>query len=499
MELQFHKTGMGCLKNIKWDVQNQEQTQEVKLGEGMPDIGRVLGAWGQVVVRGKQWQSDSLGLSGGVMVWVLYAPEDGSPVRSVEAWVPFQMNWDIPDTQNDGTMVVNCLLRSADARMTSARKMMVRVNVGAQMQGYLPDYVDIYHCDDLPEDVQVLKKTYPVCLPKEAGEKPFTLDEEMELPSSCPKAESFLSYRIQPEILETRVMSGKVVFRGNCLVHAVFAGEDGRLGCWDFDVPFSQFAELNGEFDEAAYANVIPQVTGLEIGSDEQGRVRMKAGITGQYVICQDDTVEVIADAYSPRRDVTAHCQMLDLPAIGNGQTMTIPVDHGFQAEGVQVADVAFYPDQPRVHRTPECLQIQLPAMAQMLYYDREESLQMTSTRWEDEMEMEASPEAQMLITLCPTGKAEASFGPQDALVHADVKLTVAQSDGMQIAMATALELGQLREADPCRPSLILRRMEQGGLWQLGKKCGSSRDAILKANGLEEEPPVGKMLIIPVL
>ena len=451
------------------------------------------------MLRGKQWQSDCLSVSGGVMVWVLYAPEDGGPVRSVESWVPFQMNWDIPDTKTDGSMTVTCLLRSADARMTSAHKLMVRVNVGVLMQAYLPDYADVYHCDDLPEDVQVLKKTYPVCLPKGAGEKTFTLDEELELPQSAPKPQCFLRYQLQPMLLENRVMAGKVVFRGCCTVNALYTDEEGRLQSWDFDVPFSQFSELSGDFDEGAQAHIWPQVTGLEMNPDEQGRIRMKASVTCQYVICEDSAVEVITDAYSPNREVTARCQALELPDLSQIQTMTIPLDHTFHAEGTQVVDAVIYPDQVHTQRTPDGTHVQLPAMGQMLYYDADDTLQGASVRWEDDMDMQTDGEQQVLTVLTPTGKTEAALMGQDASVHTDVQLFCAHHSGRAMDMVTALELGQLREQDPARPSVILRRMGADGLWQLAKKCGSSQTAIMQANRLTEEPPQGKMLIIPVL
>ena len=70
MELHFSNTGIPCLKTVKQDVQTQEQTQEVKLTEGLPDMGRVLGVWGQSVLRGKQWQGEEATVSCGAMVWV---------------------------------------------------------------------------------------------------------------------------------------------------------------------------------------------------------------------------------------------------------------------------------------------------------------------------------------------------------------------------------------------------------------------------------------------
>ena len=61
MELQFEKKLIPCLRTVMRQVQTQEQTQEeVRLPEGMPDIGRVLSSWGQVLIRGKEWRSGGM-------------------------------------------------------------------------------------------------------------------------------------------------------------------------------------------------------------------------------------------------------------------------------------------------------------------------------------------------------------------------------------------------------------------------------------------------------
>ena len=76
-----------------------------------------------------------------------------------------------------------------------------------------------------------------------------------------------------------------------------------------------------------------------------------------------------------------------------------------------------------------------------------------------------------------------------------DLTTTVHQ----QIPMVTGLELGELRQPDPVRPSLILRRAGGSRLWDIAKENGSSMDAIRRANGLQEEPAPDRMLLIPVL
>ena len=138
MKVEFQKSAVDCLSPVLREVRTQEQTQEVRLTEGMPDVGRVLASWGQPVLRSKQWDTDRLSASAGLMVWVLYAPEDGSGVRCVESWVPFQLSWDLPERTADGQMRLRCLNRFVDARAVSGRKIMVRAGMSALAEALVP-------------------------------------------------------------------------------------------------------------------------------------------------------------------------------------------------------------------------------------------------------------------------------------------------------------------------------------------------------------------------
>ena len=116
MELQFENKTCRYLRRNVWESKDQEQTLEVKLPEGMPDVGQVLTAWGQPVMRSKEWQDSTVQFAGGMMIWVLYVPEDGSEEQCIHGWIPFQMRWEFPQTQRDGTICVVPLLKSVDAR-----------------------------------------------------------------------------------------------------------------------------------------------------------------------------------------------------------------------------------------------------------------------------------------------------------------------------------------------------------------------------------------------
>lgn len=496
MELQFHKNLLPGMQLMKREVRNLEETQELRLPDGMPDIGTVVGTWAQLLLRGKEWHGSSAQVSGGAMVCILYMPEEGSDVQKVETWMPFQAKWELPDTQTEGMICADALLRSVDARSISARKLMVRTNVGVMGEFWHNAEAWTYAPGDLPEDIAVLRRTYPVCIPKEAGEKPFVLEEELTFPAGAPKPVTLLRCHLQPELTDQKIMSDKVVFRGMLLAHTLYRGEDGKLHTWDFEVPFSQYNELTREYETDATARLMTALTSMEADLDPEGRLRLKVGMTGQYLICDRTTLETVEDAYSPRRAVTPQIQTLEFPVILDVQQQTVAAEQTVQAIGNAV-DLSFLPDHPAsVHMGAP---MTITGQFQYLYRDDHDQLQTALQRWEQPCPVTAGEDTQLLTVVRPTGKPQAAFDGSATLLHADLLTEYAMLSSGGIPMVTALEVGDTAEADEGRPSLILRRAGKQSLWQIAKENGSTVEAIMEANQLESQPDADKMLLIPVL
>ena len=497
MQLQFQKTSLGCLLPAKREVQFQEQTQELRLNDGMPDIGRVLGAWGQVILRGKEWRSGGMGVSCGVMVWVLYEPEEGGEPEAVETWIPFQLKWELPDTERDGNIWAQVLLKNVDARSVSARKMMIRACVSALGEAMVPGQATLYEPGEVPEDIHMLTRSYPVCLPREAGEKPFAMEETLTVPASGHQVQRLICYSLLPEIMDKKVMSDKVVFRGSAILHVLYMDQEGKLHSCDIDLPFSQYSELEREYDTDATATVMGAVTGLELDMEPEGSLRLKAGLTGQYVIYDRPVVQVVEDAYSLRRQVEPQLEQLQMPVVLEANRQSIRAEQSVPVEGIRSADVAFYPDQPRVLREDGGVQIQMPGQFQMLWYDREGRLQCSIHQWEQSLRMDASDDARVDALVHPCGKPQGAMGAE-AVLCADMHVDTHTGSRQGIRMVSALELGEMTQPDPGRPSVILRRAGDSPLWDIAKGCGSTVEAIQDANGLTDEPTAETLLLIPI-
>lgn len=498
MELQFRKTICSCLKQAVHEVNHLEQTQEVRLPDSMPDISRILGAWGQVIMRGKEWRSDRFLSNGGIMAWVLYAPEDGTEPRCVDTWIPLQMEWELPEMDREGTIRVQWLPRFVDARSVSPRKIMLRLGVSALGQAHVPMDAEIFVPDEVPEMVELLRRTYPVTLDKETGEKAFVMDEDLMLPPTSPGAEKLLYYTVQPEVSDCKVMADKLAFRGNANLHVLYRSEEGQLHSCDMDLPFSQLAELDGSYGKDVSTDVTMGVTGLELELDPEGHLRFKCGLVAQYLIRDKVPVELVEDAYCTDRSYELNSRQLELPAVLDVRSDSINASQNLPGSGNRIVDTAFLPDFPRIRRKDNTTEMELPGLFQVLYYDDDGALQSGSGRWEGQWSMNADAASRVNAAVVPSGRPQATLTGNGIDLRGDVQLQTGTLSGGMLPMVAGLDLGEKKEMPSNRPSVILRRCEREPLWNLAKEYGSTVAAIKEANRLQEEPDAMRFLLIPV-
>ena len=494
MELHFSRSVCQYLRKAACQIISQEETQELRLPDALPDIGRVLGSWGQIVIRSKEWRSNGMNVSGGIMTWVLYAPEDGTQPQTLDCWIPIQLKWDFPQTQRDGAICILPLLKGVDARSVSARKLMVRATVGVLGEALEPLETEITTATDVPEDIQLLTRTYPVELPMEAGEKSFQMEEALIFPPSVPPVAKILHYDLMPVITEYKVLAGRLVFRGDATLHLVYMSEDGQVCSWNWELPFSQYTELDKDYSPNANAEIIPIVTAMELDQGEDGNWMLKAGIAAQYVIRDRTMLELTKDAYSPNRSVKINQEELKLPMHLDTYREEMTICQEWDDPTRKVVDSVWYHDHPRQHQQDDQLEMEIPGQFQVLYLDENGLLQGMTQRTENRFTIRNDPNNRVgAYPYCVPGSVSGN-----SVLSADAVIDCAVTGFHGLTMVTGLETGEINAADPGRPSLILRRAGDDSLWDIAKSSGSTMDAIRKANALEEEPDPAQMLLIPI-
>lgn len=497
MEIPFEKTQSRFWQQKLYTPVTLEESQEFKLPESMPDIGRVIAAWGQAVLRGKEWRTDHIGLNGGVMVWVLYAPEDGSAPRRLESWIPFNTRVDHSHDGDDGVIRAECVLCGADARNVSARKLMLRCTVGLMVQTMIPREAEVYSPGELPEDIQVLERVYPMILTRETGERAFLCDEQADVPQGMPQPQKVIYSRLLPRISEQRILGSRALFRGTGEMHLLYQDGEEKLHSADITVPFSQYVDLEGDYAEDAEVSCVMCLTSQETEPDQAGGLRIKCGMVCQYIINSPTVVRCVEDAYSCHREMELQQQEVLLPAWLDEQIRQVELEERLAGDEVPV-DAIFFPDLPLMSKQPGGVEVRCGGSFQTLSEAPDGSLVSKNLK---------AARAESLMTACDTIPCTWLRGGT-ALRREGSGWTMAQNMDLRldsqctkpVSMVSGIRAGELREPDPDRPSVIIRsRKPEESLWDIAKYCGSTVSAIQRLNKLEQEPEENRLLLIPVI
>ena len=491
MELPFEKTTLNFWQQKLYTPVTREETMELKLPDSMPDIGRVIAAWGQPVMRGKEWRGSHVGITGGVMVWVLYAPEDGGSVRRLEGWMPFSVRAEHHHEGPDGVIRAECVLCAMDARSISARKLMLRSQIGVMIQTMTQREAELYTPGEMPKDVELLERVYPMILTRETGERSFLVDERVDVTD----VQRVIYCRLWPRVTEQKVLGSRAVFRGVGELHLLYQDGEERLCSVDVEVPFAQYLDLDGDYEEAAEVSNLLCVTSLE-AEPEDGGVRVKCGLVSQYIINAPTVIRCAEDAYSPQRDVETVMAQVELPVWLDEQLRQVELEERLAGDEVGV-DAIFFPDLPHVTRQPGGVEIRLGGAFQTLS-EGPGGLTGKTIRTGKSVTLETACDTIPCTWLRGGTQMRSSGGGTALEARMEVRLDSMCQSGME--MVSMIRAGELREPDPERPSVIVRaRRPEETLWDIAKYCGSTVSAIQRLNRLESEPEENRLLLIPVV
>lgn len=299
-------------------------------------------------------------------------------------------------------------------------------------------------------------------------------------------------------VTDKKVLANKVVFRGDGKLHILYRSTEGQLYSWDFSIPFSQYAQLDGEHSTDAQADLLLMPTSVELELDDESHLRLKCSVTAQYLVSDKQMLELTEDAYSPSRETQLQIQQLELPVVLDSRRETVYLEQTVPGEANVVTDVRFLPDFPRQRRGEAGVELTVSGTCQVLYYGEDGALQSGTARWENQQTLGADENSQISVQPILQEEPQAAAGAGAMTAKWELPLEVTAFADQSLPMVTGLELGEPRKLDPNRPSLILCRAGEQRLWDIAKASNATLDAIRQANDLAGEPAPNQILLIPI-
>lgn len=496
MELAFQTNRMPYLKRVVQEVRVQEETAETIVPDSYPDMASIVDAYAVAVLRGKDCRNGSVTISGGIKGGVLYIPEDHTQPRPLEFYIPFTMKLEHSALTEQTKVLCSVRVRSADGRMVNSRKAMLRVNLSVCITGYEQAEETLYRLQTCPEPLQLRRSAYCVQLPLEVTEKSFMVNGDLELSTSRAPVRQVCKVVCRLETTDRKLVGNKAVFKGTAVCKLLYLSEDDELYLHEQQFPFSQYCELENDYDEET-VDLLPVITGYDLDLQE-GAGSVTIHILAQCTVRGSRELQLVEDAYCVQGTLQPQWHTYDLDSCLDRQVSMQTVRQQLRGDIKQIVDTDVYVDHPVPEQSADLARIKAPVMFRVLGYDAQGSLTSLSGKSEASLELPVSHTARCTAWAELVGGSYAVSVSEGADIRCELALETVCSGGQPMR---TLEAGSLEEAtaEP-RPSVILRRVPQNAsLWDLAKSCASREEAIRTANHLEGDIlPEEQFLLIPV-
>ncbi|MGN1002298.1 MAG: SPOCS domain-containing protein [Oscillospiraceae bacterium] len=500
METILKKTGMDCYHKAFSQTLRKEETQDCVVPDTSPDIAGILDTTGCVLIRSKDVSAGRVRLEAAVPAKVAYLPEGESGLRCLDVNVPLYISCD-DERISDGCLCSASLsLVGLDTRMLNPRKVMVRAEVCVSVVCYEKGELSLPR--GVEEDkwgIRTLVKTESVTTVDCVTEKTFAVTDEYALPASKPAIDCILSQRTELVTEDVKTVGSKIILKGSVKSSLLYGAADGQPAAVDFSTGFSQIIEC-ADAGEEPFVRIDAILTGAyyETTPDSGGRtIGMELHLVAQAVQTGRRQVEYLADAYCNSKFLELAQESVELDCVRRETLLKETVRDTVETPGGMQELCDAYARWGAV--SIDGGRVMVPVTVCLLYKSGEGKL--LSARKRFDVGLEALLEEGERLDGCALSPAELYLSPTAAgaelRLPVEAKVTVCRT--VPIRCLSAVTVSEEGEPDLSRlPTLtLLRARSAEELWDIAKENGSTVEAIVAANGIDESFPWGKTILVP--
>ena len=490
MELTFQNQTYHYLRNTIRDTRFQEETTDIIVPDSYPDIASIADSSADAVLRGKDCRDGSLTVAGGVKGTILYIPEDQSHPRNLDVYIPFSVKFDHPSMKADSQVICSLRVRSVDAKMINSRKAMLRVNLGCEICAYEGAAEELYELKDVPQELQIKTATYHTVLAQETGEKSFSVNDMLEIPTGKPSVLQIYRFHCRPELTDEKLIGNKAVFKGVLRCRMLYLSDNYRIYNYEENLPFSQYCELHGDYDDENICTHI-SVTGYDVdqaGLTDGRQIPVSINLLAQCVVSAQRDITVIEDAYTTSGMLQPQWAEVPFDGVLDHQNQLQALRHRLSGELREVLDTQVYWDYPEILRNADHTSIKVPATIRIVGYNNDDILCSLFGKSEIKHELILSENAFCHVIAVPVGEDIAAAEGRETEAKCSVRLCISCFSKEKLKMLCGGAILDANEDGSDIPSVIVRPVEAGvALWDLAKQYGTTVTDIQSANQLSGE------------
>lgn len=295
---------INAYKMMTTEVLQFEEQTDLIIPDVNPDALSVITAAGNCCISEKQLRKERVTLSGDVMFTVMYRPENSSGCVQIGGKLPYSEILNLKEGKEEDLLFASVELMELRPVILNSRKIGIQCRLSMSACAYQRETVWLTQdVNALPEEgIQKRVTREQQTLLVAVSEKQLSFSEEIRMVSGeASPGDQLLRTELQWNTEDVKVLSKKIMLRGNVQVRAVLMAKEGNVRTSEYALPFSQIIE-SGEVrtdcqTEVNYSTVQMQ-SKLDVREDGTYLVCKLAG-SAFLEVYQEQEICVVSDLYS--------------------------------------------------------------------------------------------------------------------------------------------------------------------------------------------------------
>lgn len=513
MDIKMECRRIPCREKLYSHAAEHVEEHDIIVPDHLPDVGEVIDCSSQVCIRRESIEQDAVVVEGEVVSTMLYTPEQGCGIRRLTGRKEFRHVFSARGIAQDGQVWVRARTVRSECRTINSRKLNWKVtislcaNVYGQKEICLPSGVE----EGESPCIQVRRRPVSMYLLRDAGQREFEVEEDVEIPASRDPVAELLHTHVMLRQREVKLVRGKVILSGEAVLHFLYTSDEetGKVQSMEYALPFSQIIDVAGA-EENSTADVSLELLSQQVkvydnSAGESRILHIELTLRATVLDMAKAEGEVICDAYATNGELQQHAnpvpvhQLVDEVCSQITIKDVLPARQG-QREISSVIGVRgnanvgqAMSEQGRLLLTgvveisalctsgDECFSIK---KALPLRYEREMHCSMEGCDCDAEAEVDS-----ISYNLNMSGELEIR-------VVCTVRLRVTRKEEQMLMQR--MELQEDQEPEVRSGVILYYKKPEEGLWDIGKRYRVRVADLAAANGGEEQAlEQAHMLLIP--
>ena len=509
MESKALKTDVCFNKNIFFDTLEQPIDADFSLPDYCPDISKIFKCKAKPTILSKSVNGKSITIEGNVCITLLYCDKDNN-LSSYEYIYPFSKIKEMNDSGEECNIVCSVKCDYINCRAITGRKIDIHGAVSIKTKVFKRCTNQIVSDYDNNE-IQLKRIIAPATIPMGYHEKMLILEEEINASNNQNPILRILRYDAIPNITEYKVLSDKVMVKGEMSVNILYTTDGVKVPTvFKTTLPFSQIIEMSG-IGELCKCDIKADIVFLEIrpaisySGDNNGFTLNAKILLKCESYCVND-IAVIEDAFSTKFETNIVKDTLSFKRICENlkETSQIKQKIELQENITSVIDIWCEKGSKKIKFEKGNMCLSAVLLVCMVVCDQNDNILFYEKPIEFEHKHPINCEDSSLSANIQIDISNIAFNIVSANcleIRLEVSVTGAVFEKSDIPLITDIEIDmQKPHIKSKNGGMIICFANKGdNVWNIARKYNANLTEIMKINAIEKEYfDNRKMVLVPI-